>query len=105
MFENLPNVSRSTLESLMDSRDFELVTKELKDYIDQLADENCWLFKVISDSAETSVALGSYRYNPELEARTLGNCLAAILLVLGAIDRELGNVKLERVYGKVKIPN
>ena len=105
MFENLPTVSRSTLESFMDGRDFEIVTKELKDYVEKLADKNYWLFKVINDSAETSVALGSYQYNPELEARTLGNCLGAILLVLGVIDRELGNMKLERVYGKIKIPN
>ena len=103
MFENLPEVKEVSLEAFIDCSDFEQITKDVNRYIQQLREKNPYLAKAVEGAAATAVELDYLEFTPHLKEALLGNCVVAILLVLELVDRELGALKLEALYGKLTV--
>lgn len=97
MFKNLPQIKQGNVEAFIGSKDFEVVVEKLNSYIDQLRDENEYLARAIEGSAATAVELDCLEATPHLKEWLLGNCIAAILIVLQVVDRALGSAKLQKL--------
>lgn len=103
MFENLPEIKQSNLEAFIDCHDFERITKDVNRYISQLREKNPSLARAVEGSAVTAVELDCLEFTRHLKELLLGNCVVAVLLVLQLIDREVGNMKLQRMCGELTV--
>jgi len=102
MFKNLPQVQQASLESFIDSKDFDTIVEELNFYVHQLRKENEGLARTIEGAAQSAVELDCLQGDPELKEVITGNCIVAILITLEVIDRELEGVKLQKTFGSIR---